>query len=234
MRMRSFILFAAFFLIVSCQKQKDQTPNVIVILLDDLGYADVGFNGAEDILTPYIDRLAEQSIVFDNAYVSYPVCSPSRAGLLTGRYQDHFGYGLNVLFTPKDENMGLPKTEFTLADLFKTKNYTTSAIGKWHLGAHESLRPRQRGFDEFFGFLSGGHRYFPHEWILADETAVKSQYDAYKTKLLKNGTRVDENEYLTDALSREAVDFIQRNSKNPFFLYLSYNAPHSPLQATQK
>ena len=232
--MRSFILFAAFFLIVSCQKQKDQTPNVIVILLDDLGYADVGFNGAEDILTPYIDELAEQSIVFDNAYVSYPVCSPSRAGLLTGRYQDHFGYGLNVLFAPKDETMGLPKTEFTLADLFKTKNYVTSAIGKWHLGAHESLRPRQRGFDEFFGFLSGGHRYFPHEWILEDETAVKSQYDAYKTKLLKNGSRVDENEYLTDALSREAVDFIQRNSKTPFFLYLSYNAPHSPLQATQK
>lgn len=234
MRMNAFIALSVFFLMSSCQKQKEETPNVIVILLDDLGYADVGFNGAKDILTPHIDELAEQSVVFDNAYVSYPVCSPSRAGLLTGRYQDHFGYGLNVLFAPKDEHMGLPKTEFTLADLFKTKNYTTSAIGKWHLGAHESLRPRQRGFDEFFGFLSGGHRYFPHEWILEDETAVKSQYDAYKTKLLKNGSRVEENEYLTDALSREAVDFIGRNSNQPFFLYLSYNAPHSPLQATQK
>ena len=107
MRMNAFIVLSVFFLMSSCQKQKDQTPNVIVILLDDLGYSDVGFNGAKDIFTPHIDALAKQSVVFDNAYVSYPVCSPSRAGLLTGRYQDHFGYGLNVLFAPKDEHLSL-------------------------------------------------------------------------------------------------------------------------------
>ena len=130
--------------------------------------------------------------------------------------------------------MGLPLSEYTLADLFKSKNYITSAIGKWHLGAHESLRPLNRGFDEFFGFLTGGHRYFPEEWTLEDETKVKSQGDAYRTKLLRNDQRVEENEYLTDALSREAIDFIDRNNDNPFFIYLAYNAPHGPLQATKK
>jgi arylsulfatase A-like enzyme len=108
------------------------------------------------------------------------------------------------------------------------------AIGKWHLGAHESQRPLNRGFDEFFGFLTGGHQYFPELWTLNDISGVDSQFAAYKTKLLRNDTRIDEQEYLTDALSREAVRFVERNAEKPFFLYLAYNAPHTPLQATEK
>ena len=120
-----------------------------MILVDDLGYGDLGFTGSNEISTPNIDSLAENGVIFTDGYVSYAVCSPSRAGLITGRYQDTFGYGLNALYTPKDPDMGLPISEFTIADLFKTKNYKTLAVGKWHLGAHESLRPLNRGFDEF-------------------------------------------------------------------------------------
>jgi arylsulfatase A-like enzyme len=166
--------------------------------------------------------------------VTYAVCGPSRAGLITGRYQDRFGFSRNPLFTPKDSLSGLPLTEQTIAEALKTADYKTMAIGKWHLGAHRSQRPLKRGFDEFFGFLSGGHKYFPDQYTLNDISEVKSQFGAYDTKLLKNDQRVEETEYLTDAFSREAINFVKRNQDSPFFLYLAYNAPHSPLQATEK
>ena len=223
--------------VISCNSvinKNTELPNVIIILADDLGYADVGFNGSKDIKTPHIDDIAKNGVIFSEGYVSYPVCGPSRAGLITGRYQDTFGFGKNPLFAPKDPNMGLPLSEQTIADMLKLSNYKTFAVGKWHLGAHESLRPMKRGFDEFFGFLTGGHRYFPHEWDLEDETKVKSQNGAYRTKLLRNEQRIEEKEYLTDALSRESVNFIERNANSPFFIYLAYNAPHGPLQATEK
>lgn len=209
-------------------------PNLIIILTDDLGYADVGFNGCTDIPTPNIDRIAKNGVVFPNGYVSYAVCGPSRAGLITGRYQDRFGFGRNPLFTPNDPTMGLPLSEETLATALKRGGYQSAILGKWHLGAHQSLHPLKRGFDDFFGFLSGGHQYFPALWTLADEFEAKSQYDGYKTKLLRNYERVEETEYLTDALSREAVNYIEKYKASPFFLYLAYNAPHSPLQATEK
>lgn len=217
----------------SCKKNND-LPNIVLILTDDLGYNDVGFNGSTEIMTPNIDSIAKNGVLFTDGYVSYPVCGPSRAGLMTGRYQDTFGFGKNPLFAPKDPNMGLTLSEQTMADMLKLSNYTTLAVGKWHLGAHESLRPMKRGFDHFFGFLTGGHRFFPEEWTLADETKVKNQGAAYRTKLLRDDQRVEEKEYLTDALSRESVDFIDKNSDKPFFIYLAYNAPHGPLQATQE
>ncbi len=230
----SFLIILLLF-IISCNNKNENThPNIILILVDDLGYADVGFNGSKDIKTPHIDNIAKNGVVFSEGYVSYPVCGPSRAGLITGRYQDTFGFGKNPLFAPKDPNMGLPLSEETIADMLKISNYRTFAVGKWHLGAHESLRPMKRGFDEFFGFLTGGHRYFPHEWDLEDETKVKTHSAAYRTKLLRNEERIVEKEYLTDALSRESVNFIDRNADNPFFIYLAYNAPHGPLQATEK
>jgi arylsulfatase A-like enzyme len=215
-------------------REKAPSPNIIIILTDDLGYADVGFNGCLDIPTPNIDRIAEQGVVFTSGYVSYCVCGPSRAGLITGRYQDRFGFSRNPLFAPNDPEMGLPLSEETLADALKKANYKSVAIGKWHLGAHESLHPLNRGFDDFFGFLSGGHQYFPELWVLNDPYEAKAQYDGYKTKLLRNFKRVDETEYLTDALSREAVSYIEKYKNEPFFIYLAYNAPHTPLQATEK
>ena len=234
------LLIIAFFF-SNCKKaekaepsENKQPPNIIVILTDDQGYQDVGFNGSSDIETPYLDELASNGAKFTNAYVTYPVCGPSRAGLITGRYQGRFGFGRNPLFTPKDSLSGLPLSEQTLAEALKTADYRTMAIGKWHLGAHESQRPLNRGFDEFFGFLSGGHQYFPELYTRNDISEVTSQFDAYNTKLLKNNQRIEEAEYLTDALSREAVNFIKKNQDESFFLYLAYNAPHSPMQATEK
>jgi arylsulfatase A-like enzyme len=227
------ILWAIF--VSACNQAEDsEKPNLIIILTDDQGYADVGFNGCEDIPTPHMDRIAKNGVLFTDGYVTYPVCGPSRAGLITGRYQDRFGFGRNPLFAANDSLMGLALSEETIADFLGREGYVTKAIGKWHLGAHEDLRPLQRGFDEFYGFLSGGHRYFPEEWTLEDISQVKSQYEAYKTKLLDNDRRIDENEYITDAFSREAVTFVEQHHATPFFLYLAYNAPHGPLQATEK
>ena len=113
-------------------------------------------------------------------------------------------------------------------------NYRTKAIGKWHLGAHESLVPESRGFDEFYGFLIGGHRYFPEDLTINDLTEARRQMDGYITKIYDNGKRINTKKYLTEELSDNAVQFIEDNSDNPFFLYLSYNAPHTPLQATEK
>jgi len=215
-------------------QKKNDSPNLIIILADDLGNADVGFNGCKDIPTPQIDKIAERGVTFTNGYVSYCVCGPSRAGILTGRYQDRFGFSRNPLFAPNDPQMGLPLTEETLADVLKRANYKTFAIGKWHMGAHESLHPLKRGFDDFYGFLSGGHRYFPDELTLNSPYEAKAQYDGYKTKLLRNYQRVNEKEYLTDAFSREAVSYIEKNKDRPFFIYLAYNAPHTPLEATKR
>jgi arylsulfatase A-like enzyme len=214
-----------------CQSSK---PNVIIILADDLGYDDVSFNGSKDIPTPNIDRIAKSGVTFSQAYVSYAVCGPSRAGILTGRYQDRFGFSRNPLLAPNDTAMGLPLSEQTMADYLKGADYNTMAIGKWHLGAHQVLRPNKRGFDQFFGFLSGGHSYMPENLVLQDLSGIRSQFDGYKTKLLRNDQRVDEKEYLTDAFSREAVNYVARNADKPFFLYLAYNAPHAPMEATEK
>tara|TARA_Y100000817_G_scaffold289390_1_gene259336 strand:+ start:13320 stop:14729 length:1410 start_codon:yes stop_codon:yes gene_type:complete len=220
--------------LISCDFSNDNPPNIIVIISDDQGYADVGFHGSKEIFTPNIDRIANNGVFFTEGYVSYAVCSPSRAGLITGRYQNRFGYTRNILLAPKDSLMGLPLTEQTLPEVLNNVNYKTKAIGKWHLGAHESLVPEKRGFDEFFGFLIGGHRYFPDDLTLNDLTEARRQMDGYITRIYDNGKRIDTKKYLTEELSDNAVNFIDDNSDNPFFMYLSYNAPHTPLQATQR
>ena len=213
---------------------KNKPPNIILIISDDQGYADVGFHGSKEIFTPNIDRIANNGVVFSQGYVSYAVCSPSRAGLITGRYQNRFGYSRNILLAPKDSTMGLPLSEQTLPEVLKKVDYKTKAIGKWHLGAHKSLVPERRGFDEFYGFIIGGHRYFPDDLTLNDLTEARRQMDGYITKIYDNGKRINTSKYLTEELSDNAVKFVDDNSENPFFLYLSYNAPHTPLQATEK
>ncbi len=217
--------------------RKTRQPNLVLIVADDLGYADVGFNGCEDIPTPSIDRIAREGVRFTDAYVTGAVCGPSRAGLITGRYQDRFGCGNNPTVDPSIPN-GVPRTERMISELLAPAGYASKAIGKWHLGTYPGLHPQDRGFDEFYGFLTGGHNYFPENLTLEDLSEVKQQWAWYRTKLLDNGVRVGTTKYLTDELSDRAVEFIDRDrpadQAAPFFLYLCYNAPHTPLQATDE
>ena len=156
-------LLVASLLISSGHLFAAEKPNFIIILTDDQGYADVGFNGSKDIRTPHIDRIANEGTKFDNGYVSYAVCGPSRAGLLTGRYQGRFGFDRNPHMDPTDASSGMPLDEKMIAEVLKPVGYTSSIIGKWHMGSHPTLHPNKRGFDHFYGFLSGGHRYFPED-----------------------------------------------------------------------
>jgi arylsulfatase A-like enzyme len=212
----------------------DPLPNVIIILADDLGYADVGFNGSTDIPTPHIDSIAQNGVRCTSGYVSFAVCGPSRAGLMTGRYQGRFGFRVNPSIDPTNPAIGLPPEEKNLAEVLGKVGYRSGVIGKWHLGSHPTQHPLRRGFDEFYGFLSGGHDYFPEDLTLDDLSQVRRKWQWYRTKIMRNHTREDTDEYLTDELSNEAVAFVQRHRREPFFLYLAYNAPHTPLQATQE
>jgi arylsulfatase A-like enzyme len=197
----------------------DRKPNILVIVGDDMGYADIGVHGCKDIPTPHIDSLAKNGIRCSNGYVSGPYCSPTRAGLMTGRYQTRFGHEFNP--NPKLDNAeqnGLSLKEKTFADHFKAAGYATGLVGKWHLGDSPNFHPMKRGFDEYFGFLGGAHPYIPGKG----------------PAILRGTDKTDEMEYLTDAFTREAVSFIDRHKSKPFFLYLAYNAVHGPLQADDK
>lgn len=209
-------------------------PNLVVIIADDLGYADVGFNGCKDIPTPNIDSIASQGVRFSSAYVTYSVCGPSRAGLMTGRYPQRFGFERNPQYRSGDPNMGVPLSERILADVLKEAGYTSGVVGKWHLGAHPTLHPLERGFDFFFGHLGGGHRYFPEELTIRESADAKDESESYRTWILRNREPIQIQKYLTDEFSDAAVEFIEASKDKPFFLYLSYNAPHTPLQATEE
>ena len=227
------------FTVMGCMQEKKKTsqknhPNVIVIMTDDLGYVDVGFNGSVEIPTPNIDRIAQQGVKFTNGYTPYSVCSPSRAGFITGRYQQRFGYERNAQYRPNDPNMGLPQTEKTIPEVIGQVGYTSGVIGKWHLGAHISNHPLNRGFDFFYGHLGGGHRYFPEELTIEDSYSINDEPLSYRTWIMRDHQSEKTDEYLTDEFSNEAVKFVEKNKEGPFFLYLAYNAPHGPLQATQK
>lgn len=197
-----------------------QKPNILIILSDDQGYGDVGVHGCKDFATPNLDSLAKNGVHCPVGYVSAPQCAPSRCGLLTGRYQQRFGYEFNN-DTP---DAGLPLTETTIADRLRAAGYATGAIGKWHCGAGEPFHPLNRGFAEFFGFLGGGHRYLPQVSGNAARPA--------KQTLLRNHDPVPHTKYLTDQFGDEAVSFIARHAGEPWFLYLAFNAPHVPSEAT--
>jgi arylsulfatase A-like enzyme len=192
-------------------------PNIVLIVADDLGYADLGCQGSKDLKTPHIDAIAQSGIRFTNGYVTCPLCSPSRAGMLTGRYQNRFGHEANP--GPKaPANFGLPREQKTIANYMKDAGYVTGMFGKWHLGFPEDLQPHHRGFDEFFGFLGGAHNF------------VATGNPNRPNTVLRNGTTITETRYLTHAFSEEAVDFVTRHKDKAFFLYLAYNAVHEPLQ----
>jgi arylsulfatase A-like enzyme len=233
-----------------------RAPNVIVILADDLGYGDTGVYGSKVIHTPNIDALAASGVRFTSAYVSHPVCSPSRAGLLTGRYQERFGYEFNPV--GRDRTGGVSLNEITIAQIMKSAGYATGMIGKWHIGEARGYYPSDRGFDEFFGMAAGGSTYivdpkptdefYTYPGADAAERTTNEPDPRLATMspkerlvaargrapITRNHAVVDEEDYLTDAFTRESLDFIDRHKAKPFFLYLAYNAPHVPLQATKK
>jgi arylsulfatase A-like enzyme len=196
-------------------------PNVVLIVADDMGYGDIGPYGSKDIPTPNLDKLAREGVRFTDAYVTGPYCSPTRAGLLTGKYPQRFGHEFNIGAAAEHADVGLPVNETTMADRFRAAGYRTAVFGKWHLGSAPRYHPLERGFDEFFGFLHGQHSY-----ISPTPNPNNPLYDGRKT--------VTEPAYLTDVLADRAVDFINRNRTQPFLLYLAFNAVHIPLQATDK
>ena len=209
-------------------------PNLIVIMTDDQGYADVGFNGCTDIPTPHIDSIAANGVKFTSGYVAYSVCGPSRAAFMTGRYGQRFGFERNPQYDPQDRGMGLPLSEDTMPSVLRRAGYHCGAIGKWHLGATEVHHPLNRGFHEFYGHLGGGHRYFPEELDIKDSAAAKNESESYRTWILRGHEPVPPRKYLTDDFSDEAVEFVRRNHAKPFFLFLAYNAPHLPFAATEE
>ncbi len=217
MRLSVRSLAALFvFLIGSASQILARQPNVIVIVADDLGYADLGFQGGKDIPTPRLDALAASGVRCTSGYVSGPYCSPTRAALFTGRYQQRFGHEFNPGGNTDDS--GLPVSQITLADRLKKAGYATGLVGKWHLGSKPKYHPQRRGFDEFYGFLGGAHTYF-----------------AEQTETILRGTEVvHEKDYLTDAIARESVAFIERHKAKPFFLAVTFNAVHTPMDATDE
>ena len=195
-------------------------PNIVLIVTDDMGYADIGLHGGREIPTPNIDALMKSGTRFTDAYVTGPYCSPTRAGLLTGKYPQRFGHEFNLPVNAQMIDTGLPLTETLLPARLKTAGYRTAMFGKWHLGLGESYHPMSRGFDEFFGFLGGEHSY------IAVGEGINPLLDGRKPAA---GVT-----YLTDVLADRAVDFIKRSRSSPFFLYLAFNAVHTPMQAPEK
>jgi len=231
---KSLISFGLVILLSLCTDalHAAEKPNFIIILADDLGYGDLGYTGSTQIRTPNIDKLAESGVVCTNGYVTSAVCSPSRAGLLTGRYNCEFGYYNNPGIQPdlqhqiNREYIGLPVDEITLAERLADLGYVNGLIGKWHLGSLPQYHPLKRGFHEFWGYLNGGHDYYIT--LPRSETKIK-----YRWPIECNYKKQGGLTYITDDTGNECVDFIKRHNDEPFFLFASFNAPHIPLQAPE-
>jgi arylsulfatase A-like enzyme len=211
-----------FSLVILADVIAAEKPNVIVIVSDDTGYNEFSMNGGNPLFpTPRIDSIATNGVRFTNGYVSGTVCSPTRAGLLTGRYQNRFGHEFNVPPVYSEDN-GLSLNETTIADLLRSAGYRTIALGKWHLGYAPKFHPMQRGFTDYYGFLQGARSYFP----LQKSTVLN--------RLLRDREPVAETfDYMTDELGRAAADYIANSKDKPFFIYLAYNATHGPNDATE-
>jgi len=227
----SLMLAGAFLFTSVSQAQK---KNIILLFADDAGYHDFGFQGSKSFKTPNLDKLASEGVICKQAYTTAAVCGPSRAGLLTGQYQQRFGFEENNVpgFMSESskldyDEMGLPLHLKTIADYLKPLGYQSIILGKWHMGNADRYHPLSRGFDEFYGFRGGARSFFP----LTQKEAFNRPEDRIETGF-KNYQEPDK--YLTDKLADEACDFIERNQKKPFFVYLSFNAVHSPLQATKE
>jgi arylsulfatase A-like enzyme len=215
------LLLLAVAVAVPARAAAPKRPNILVILADDLGYGELGFQGfTKEVPTPNVDSLAANGVRFTNGYVSGPYCSPTRAGLMTGRYQQRFGHEFNPGPGPSAPGIGLSLKETTIGDRMKAAGYTTGWFGKSHLGYDPEFHPLKRGFDEYFGFLGGARDYF----------------DTPKpvSPMLRGTEPAGKFEYTTEAIGAEAVAFIEKHRNEPWFTYLAFNAVHSPMQATEK
>ena len=209
-------------------------PNVLILFADDLGHGDVSYNGG-DIPTPHIDALVADGVRLTSGYMTAPVCNPSRAGLLTGRYQQRWGQELNTQAKPpigSAKKGWLPPVEQTMGSLMKNAGYATGAIGKWQLGADDGYHPLDRGFDEFFGFATVA-RFINPDWPGVHGVSP-TQQKRRLPGLLRGRKPATLDMLLTEQLAREGIDFIERRKDEPFFLYLSFYAPHVPLETTDK
>ncbi len=268
------LLFLASALLAGCDKagQQETTvvdstkvnkPNIIVIVADDLGWNDISANGNKEIPTPNIDGIGHDGVHFTNGYSSAHICGPSRAGLITGRYQQRFGQEFQIHGNVKDpkaskiqpdgyiaaylpqnysaEHQGLPTDEVTLAKLLKDNGYTTGLVGKWHLGSTEEYLPENRGFDSHFGFLGGASSYADTNDATVETTFLpwvnhyKSGLNRKDERAIRSGGKViDVKEYLTYRFRDEAINFIEKNKEKPFYLHLTFNAIHTPIQAPKE
>ena len=219
-------------------QQDARLPNVVIIMSDDQGYGDAGCYGASDVQTPHIDALAASGVRFTSFYANAPMCSPTRASLLTGRYPYRCGVPFVVASAPNV--VGLKGSEVTLAKLLKQRGYRTACFGKWHLGSHPQSLPNSHGFDEFYGFRSGCVDYYSHRFYWGLGAGLPSFHDLYH-----NGEEVfEQGSYLTDVITRESKRFIQESVSEdnsaagkqaaPFFLFVSYNSPHYPMDAPRR
>lgn len=206
--------------------------NIVLFFADDAGYADFGFHGSRVMKTPHLDRLAKEGMIFRQAYVSDPTCGPSRAGLLTGKYQQRFGYEENNVpgfMSPSSkylaEDMGIPLSEKTMGNYMQSLGYKTAIFGKWHVGGADRFHPLKRGFDEFFGFRGGRRSYFKRPVTSSIQEDLEYMERGF-------GEIAETDKYLTDALGDAAADFIAENKEEPFLVFLSFNAPHTPMDAT--
>jgi arylsulfatase A-like enzyme len=217
MRTKPLLTATLAILCATFQAHAARQPNIVHIVADDLGWKDVGFNGAIDLKTPNLDALAKGGAKFNQFYVQ-PMCTPTRAALMTGRYPSR--YGLQTIVIPGPANYGLDTSEYLLPQTLKDAGYTTAIIGKWHLG-HADTRfwPKQRGFDYQYGAMIGELDYYTHS-------------DAGVLDWFRDNKPVHEEGYTTQLLGADAVNYInQRDPKKPFYLYLTFNAPHTPYQA---
>ena len=214
---RSLLLLAPLAIGLPAIAAEGGKPNVLLILADDVGYGEFGFQGADDIPTPRIDSIARGGVRFTQGYVSGPYCSPTRAGLMTGRYQTRFGHEFNSAARVG----GLSLQETTFADRLRSLGYATTAIGKWHLGGGLEYRPMERGFGEFFGTLANTPFFHPSNFV---DSRISPEVRAVE----------DDDFYTTDAYAERAVDWLEKHKAGPWFLYLPFNAQHAPLQAPRE
>lgn len=222
--MKRLFLFFALCSSLSAATQ----PNVLVIIADDLGYADIGVHGGKEVPTPNIDALAASGVRCTSGYVSAPYCSPSRAGFLTGKAATQFGHEFNP-HVGDEAKLGLPLDQRTIANVMHDADYATALVGKWHQGFDEAHHPQSRGFDDYFGFLVGGHNFLLHK------DAEPKFGTAHSHDLIYRGREVQRLDgYTTDLFTDEALSFMNRNAKKPWFLYLAYNAVHTPLEIAEK